>query len=93
MSQNGYTSVETTVSKSLPPLFLLYLKKRPPFLIDFENFTPPPTLNTGPPLGINNEQSLREITHHVKQTAKYHVIMSFPPFFTFAVYVVLNLFK
>ena len=29
--QNGYTSVETTVSKSLPPLFLLYFKKHPTF--------------------------------------------------------------
>ena len=39
-----------------PPLFVF--KKKKPFFIDCENFTPPPTLNTGPPLGINNEQSL-----------------------------------
>ena len=56
--QNGYTSVETTVSKSLPPPLICILKKHPPFFIDFESFTPPPTLNTGPLLGINNEQSL-----------------------------------
>ena len=49
--QNGYTSVETTVSKSLPPpLFLLHFKKHPHFFIDFENFTPHPHSKHRPPL-------------------------------------------
>ena len=60
--QNGYTSVETTVSKSLPPAPYLYFKKTPPFFIDFQNLTPPHSKHRPPPpLGINNEQSLTRL--------------------------------
>ena len=61
--QKGYTSVETTVSKSLPPAPYLYFKKTPPFFINFQNLTPPPRPHSKhrPPLGINNEQSLTRL--------------------------------
>ena len=60
MLQNGYTSVETTVSKSLPlPTYLYFKKNTPPFSLILRILPPPPsTPNTGPPLAINNEQSL-----------------------------------
>ena len=54
------------VSKSLPPSLFCILKKHPPPLFPwFWKFYPPPTLNTGPPLSINNEQSLKGHHHDV----------------------------
>ena len=58
-------------SKSLTPPLICILKKHPSFFIDFENFTPLPTLNTGPPLGINNEQYLKPFVRTSKGIVSY----------------------